>query len=281
VTTTDRLSSFVPPPPGETRCVQRGTAVIEYFSRGSGSTVVLIGMLKPVWHFDPLIARLNDAGRRTLTVHLPGIGQSRRRFRPRPTLWDFADDLQAVLADAGVPSDERVDVVGMAIGNRVARAFATRHAARTDRLVLLAAGGKGRGWPPLRMIVGYALLMLPGLPLRARRAILEPLWSARRNVLPDEYCHRPPRRATLVLSAAVRRTDSRLWWAGGAGPMLVVQGERDIVANPQHARDLKQEFPDRVQLEMIPNGGHALLYDCPDVVIGHVMTFLQSQRERG
>uniref|UniRef100_A0A7C2JZR7 Alpha/beta hydrolase n=1 Tax=Schlesneria paludicola TaxID=360056 RepID=A0A7C2JZR7_9PLAN len=265
-------------PLGEPHCVQHADGVIEYFSRGSGPTVVLLGMIRPASDYNALVRGLNDAGFRTLAVHLPGIGRSERRLRSRPTLWDFADDLTRVLADARVPADERVHLVGMAIGNRLARAFATRHAARTASVTLLAAGGKHRGWPPLSIIGGYLLLMLPGLSLKVRRKILEGMFCARRNVLPDDFCGRPPLRATLQQSGAVIRTDSREWWAGGRSPMLVLQGQEDRAAPAAYAVDLQREFPDRVELHLIPEAGHALLFDQPEVVTEHVIRFLNSQR---
>jgi pimeloyl-ACP methyl ester carboxylesterase len=264
------------PPLGESRRAWFAEGTVEYFASGAGPAVLLLPALaRSAVEFNPLVMRLNEAGFRTLAVHFPGIGRSRRRFRPRATLWDYADDLVRVLDDAGVPERERVHVVGRGLGNRVARAFATRHGERTAGLVLLAAGGKHRTRPPLSAMLRTLVLQAPGLPLTVRRSLLEPMLCARRGVLPESFCRRQPLRALLQQSGAARRTDAREWWSAGHAPMLVVQGEDDRIAPPAFAMELAREFPDRVQLKLLPDAGHALLYDRPDEVIAEVLRFLR------
>jgi pimeloyl-ACP methyl ester carboxylesterase len=262
-------------PLGEHRCARHGAVTIEYFSAGQGPTVVLLPALAgDVREFDPLAARLNAAGYRTLAIHQAGIGLSRRPFRPRPTLLDFAEDVLHVLNDAGVPATERVFVLGRGLGNRIARAFGSRHTDRTAGIILLAAGGKRRGRPARGVMRRYLWLQMPWLTLSQRRRVLESFLCVRRHVVPDFACVRPPLMAFLRQSGAARLTDWRDWWAGGTAPLLVLQGEQDQVADPQFARDLQQEFPERVQLELISNAGHGLLYDAPEAVIERVETFL-------
>jgi pimeloyl-ACP methyl ester carboxylesterase len=265
-------------PLGEIRSVVRDDWAVEYVTSGAGPTVVLLPALAgSVREFNPLVARLNGAGYRTLGVHFTGVGQSRRPFRPRPTLFDFADDVRQVLAHAGVPDSARVCVVGRALGNRVARAFASRHPARTAAVVLLAAGGKYRARPRIGMMLRYLWLQCPWLSRSQRRRILESLLCVHRNVLPDYACERPRLRAVLRQSGAARRTDWRQWWGAGQAPLLVIQGTDDRIADPQFARDLQQEFPDRVQLELVPECGHSLLFDQPERVMDRILTFLSEQ----
>ena len=92
-------------PLGERRLASSGRSRVEYHVSGTGPSVVLLPALAgSVREFNPLVSQLNGAGYRTLGVHLAGVGQSQRPFRPRPTLFDFADDVATVLADAGVLS---------------------------------------------------------------------------------------------------------------------------------------------------------------------------------
>jgi pimeloyl-ACP methyl ester carboxylesterase len=268
-------------PLGECRCARHGNVTIEYFTAGQGPTVVLLPALAgEVREFDPLVERLNAVGYRTLAIHQTGIGQSHRPFRPRPTLFDFAEDVLHVLNDAGVSQTERVFVLGRGLGNRIARAFGSWHNDRTAGIVLLAAGGKLRGRPSPGVMRRYLLLQMPWLTLSQRRRLLESFLCIRQNVVPDFACIRPPLTAFLRQSGAARLTDWRGWWSGGTAPLLVLQGEQDQVADPQFARDLQQEFPDRVHLEMIPNAGHGLMYDCPEAVIERVEKFLSTIAHR-
>lgn len=263
---------------GAARRVSHGSANIEYFSRGAGPAVVLLPALAAtVQEFKPLITALNAAGHRTLAIHFPGVGESDQPIRTQPTLWDFADQIATVLEDAGVPAAERTVLVGRGLGNRVARTFATRYRSRTAAVVLLAAGGKGRGRPDRSVIRKYLALQIPGLPLSRRRKILESLLCVGRDVLPDDACRKPSFRALRLQAGAVLRTKSETWHAGGTAPILVIQGEQDQIAPPRLAEELRQEFPDRVELAFVPNAGHALLYDQPEFVCRRIIDFLQSR----
>lgn len=263
---------------GAVRQVRHGAAKIEYFSRGTGPAVVLLPALAAtVQEFEPLIAALNATGYRTLAIHFPGVGESDQPIRSQPTLWDFADQIATVLEDAGVPAAERAVLVGRGLGNRVARTFATRYRSRTAAIVLLGAGGKGRGRPDRSVIRKYLALQIPGLSLPRRRKILESLLCVGRDVLPDHACRKPSFRALRLQAGAVLRTKSEAWHAGGTAPILVIQGEQDQVAPPRLAEDLRQEFPDRVELAPVPNAGHALLYDQPEFVSRRIVEFLQGR----
>lgn len=267
-------------PLGTRHVVGSDTGQIEYFSSGGGPVVVLLPALAGrVTEYNPLVQSLTAAGYRTLALHLPGVGGSRRRYPQPPTLQQFADEIAIVLRDAEVPAGDRVFLIGRALGNRVARMFATTHPQRVQGVVLLAAGGKVRSRGGGRNVLRYLLLQVPGLPLSWRRRLLEPLLCARRQVLPDFACRRPPLRGMLEQAGAAQRTKQDTWWSGGTAPILVLQGEQDRVAPPENARLLREEFPDRVEVVSIPNAGHALMYDAPETVEREVLRFLNTHRE--
>lgn len=264
---------------GKRERVTSGSAVVEYYSRGLGPVVLLLPALAtPASQFNSLVEALNDSGFRTLAVELPGMGASSRGPGDQGSLLDYADDLVAVLESAGVERGQPVHLIGRALGNRVARAFASRHPERTASVVLLAAGGKDRGRPRLGIIARYLLLQIPGLTLGIRRRILESLLCRKRNVLPAEACVRPPLEAVRTQARAAKHTDWRAWWSGGKAQMLVIQGKCDRIAPPQRAIDLQEEYPERVQVRLVEEAGHALLYDSPETVISLIVGFLESRK---
>jgi pimeloyl-ACP methyl ester carboxylesterase len=70
------------------------------------------------------------------------------------TLYDFADD---VIAVADALKQDRFQLLGWALGNRISRAAATKYPDRIATVSLIAAGGlgkathfAGRTWPALR-----------------------------------------------------------------------------------------------------------------------------------
>jgi|GEM_PF-5023651 len=262
-------------PLGIAQVLQAGPCTIEYFDCGSGPAVVILPALAGrLIEFHSLIETLNAAGYRTLAVHLPGIGRSHCPFREQPTLHTFADAIQSVVQQATGSADAPVCLVGRGLGNRIARTFATRYRQQTRGLVLLAAGGKHRSRQTASLLLRYFLLQVPGLPIGLRRRIMESIMCVRRNVLPESVCRRAPLRAFLMQAKASRRTPVQEWWSAGIAPMLVLQGAEDRVSPLANSQSLVDEYPDRVELKVLPHAGHALTYDVPDVVNREVLRFV-------
>lgn len=265
-------------PRGMAQVLYEKDCAIEYFVSGTGPTVVIVPALAGrLIEFNSLIDTLNVAGYRTVAVHMPGIGRSHCPFRLQPTLHTFADLIFSVIQHATGKPDEPVCLIGRGLGNRIARTFATRYRQQTKGLVLLAAGGKHRSRQTKSLLGRYFLLQVPGLPLRVRRKIMESIMCVKRNVLPDSVCRKAPLRAFLIQAKASRRTPYNEWWSAGIAPMLVLQGEEDRVSPAENAQSLREEFPSRVQLKLIPHAGHALTYDAPDVVNAEVSAFLHEK----
>jgi pimeloyl-ACP methyl ester carboxylesterase len=273
------LDAWNPSVFGPSRTLTRGQAVIEYFVAGSGPTVVLLPALAgTIFEFAPLATTLVQAGYRVVGMHFPGIGHSTRPMRPPATLQEYAVHVRTVLDALSPPVTEPVVLLGRALGNRIARVFAVDYPSRTAGVVLLAAGGKRRGRGGLATLGRYLMLHWPWLSLERRRKLQESLICVRRNVIPLELCRKPPVRAFLQQSRAARRSDWNPWRGGGRAPMLVLQGEEDQVAEPRLARELQADFPDRVELHLLPESGHGLMYDAPAAVIERTLAFLARLR---
>ena len=75
--------------------------------------------------------------------------------------------------------------------------------------------------------------------------------------------------------AANAATPVKEWWVGSSAPILVLQGTEDVVAVPENSERLAKEFPDRVRLIQIPNSGHAMLPEQPDLIASTMVTNLQ------
>jgi pimeloyl-ACP methyl ester carboxylesterase len=257
---------------GDARLLRQGRVRTGYTVRGSGETVVLLPALgRAASDYDPLVETLNAARYRSVAVDLRGMGRSAGPAWARLTLHDFARDVAQVVQEEvrGRP----VHVIGRALGNRVARALAADHPALVRSVVLLGAGGHVE--PPRRLMLRYALLCSRWSPRTVRRRVMEETLCAPGNRLPDGLDYPAPVRALWQQARAARRTRREDWWSGGSAPILVIQGADDRVAPPANALRLREEFPERVTVEIVPRAGHALLPEQPERVSSAILAFLR------
>lgn len=204
---------------------------------------------------------LAAAGFRTIAVDGPGIGAT----SPAPagtSLFDLADDLAAI---ARAEQMTRLAVVGHAYGNRLARAFATRHPDLVGQLVLLAAGG--RRPIPGPEVASLTAIFSPGLTDEQHLDHVRSAFFADGNPVPDHWKRGWNPLAAIAQSSAVIATPSDLWWAGGTAPILVIHGESDRIAPRADSADLlAADYPDRVQVAIVANAAHALMPEQPEII---------------
>ncbi len=240
-------------------------------------TVVLVASLgRPASDFNELRSALAQAGYRTVAVESRGVTTWAGGGLARYTLQDLAGDIRTALADAGVPPQARVHVVGHAFGNRVARTFATLYPQQTAGLVLVAAGDKTDTMPP-EVRRNLLVSTLSVLPWWARAHSVETVFFASGNAVPAYWQRGWSFWGALAQSRAAQAVDKGEFHAGGTGPMLVLQAQDDVIAPPQDAGEvLKASYGARVTLVAIPQAGHAQLPEQPARIAEAVLAFLQA-----
>ena len=141
-----------------------GSVRLFYEDVGAGPAV----LLSHSWFCDgrqwPQVERLATAGYRVLNVDNRGHGRS-GPHRERYDVWDMANDLMAVLDDAGV--DEAV-VVGLSIGGFAAIRMALRYPTRVRGLVLADTTATSASWMDRAKAIGLGPVWLT----RARTLVL-------------------------------------------------------------------------------------------------------------
>lgn len=267
---------------GELRfAVAADEARIAYYDSGpkDGRAVVLLASLgRPVSDFNELAAALNDAGFRTIAVEMRGVGRSAPVPAEEMTLNDLGDDIGAALAHAGVAPDSRVDVIGHAFGNRLARAVASARPERVRSIVLIAAGGAQNLAETPDALDALKKSFDDALPLEERGAAIRYAFFAGDNPIPDYWMSGWHAEAAQFQSAAVRRTPEHEWReAGGIAPMLVIQAKEDRIAPAVKTSNLlKEQMPARVTVLAVDGAGHALLPEQPAAIASAVVDFLNS-----
>jgi pimeloyl-ACP methyl ester carboxylesterase len=238
--------------------------------RGKGPLVVLVPSLgRGASDFDDLASRISAAGFQTAAADPRGAGQSRGPSEG-VTMFDLADDFGMVAKGL---SDKPAVFIGHAHGNRIVRALASKRPEQVSRLILLAAGGQVKMEPEVQTALQnvFVTTLTPEQHLAAvKTAFFAPgndpsVW--RDGWYPD---------VAAGQTAAGAATPNGEWLDGGHAPILIVQAANDRVAAPANAEALKKAHPDRVTVVTIPNAGHAMLPEQPELIAGIVIKELKS-----
>lgn len=220
---------------------------------GSGRPVVVIPSLgRGVADFDEVAGRLVAEGFMTIMPEPRGINGS---IGPAPqTLFELADDTSAVIKTL---CSGKVDVVGHAFGNRVARALATAHPEQVRRVVLLAGGGA----VPLSEEIKLALkgsYSQGTKPDADRINDLRLAFFALGND-PSRWLSGWYPAAAEAQTVTVTGTPREQWWLAGASPILLVQAAEDPLAPSGNSEALKKDVGERLTQVTLRHASHAIL----------------------
>ena len=247
-------------------------AEIEYFSQGSGDAVVMLpgGSLNVVY-MENLADAIAESGFKAVRVNPRRAGKSTGSDE-NVTMHTFADDVAGVVNALKL---DKVNILGHAFGNRVARTLAADYPELINSVILLAAGGKV---PP------------KADAQKALQTIFDP------NATNDEYMHamhymvgdpadseiawaalKPSRapKASPLQAGAAKSTPVEDWWApSGDSKYLILQGTHDQAAPPENGELLAEELGDRATLVPFNGAGHLLLVTRPKEVAAAIVDFL-------
>lgn len=246
--------------------------VWESSSSKQETLIALPGAGGDVSRYKYLAPLLADAGYRVIAVNQRGIMGSTGDLEDL-TLHDYAQDVVAIIEALGL---EQAHLLGWALGNRTARVVATDHPKSVASISLIAAGGLAKPLTlpgELGQLLGEANLPEAEKLALARRTLFS---SHTDDQIVLDYVRAlkywPDARRSQRL--ANRNTPLQQWWAGGDGPMLIVQGVDDKTAPPENGRRIKLEFGERITLVDLEDAGHAMGLEKPQETAAAIVSFL-------
>jgi pimeloyl-ACP methyl ester carboxylesterase len=231
--------------------------------------------------FDPLAAALPSEWR-VLAWSAPGYGNSPPLSAQWPLAGDYADALAVFLNALGIG---RCHLLGHSLGTLIAAAFAVRHGAMVDRLVLASCA------------IGHGTVARGALSEAARQRLADfdrlgpPAFAeARAPRLVDRPQDNPcvvagVERAMRGLRAPGYRAAVRMLSSGNliadvgrlTCPTTVIVGANDAVTPPAQSRAVYAALPaaQRAGYIEIPDCGHAVYQQQPVVFAEHLKSIVE------
>ena len=240
--------------------VKYDTVEIDLIAEGRGPLIVLLPSRgRDSEDYDEVAAGLAKEGFRVLRPQPRGMHASKGPLKDL-TLHDLARDVATVIErEKAGPAV----IVGHAYGNWVARMAAVDHPKLVRGVVLAAAAAKK--FPPrLSQLVSKSADQ--SVPEAERLAAMQEIFFASGND-PKIWLKgwwAEASEAQRVAAANVKQSD---WWHAGTVPLFDLQAGIDPFKPKGTENELKEEFPDRVTVAVIPNASHALLPEQPAAVV--------------
>jgi 3-oxoadipate enol-lactonase len=255
----------------------RGAVSLFYEDVGAGPAV----LFSHSWFCDgrqwPQVPSVVEAGYRVLNLDNRGhrrSGPHQQRF----TMWDMADDLVAVLDDAGV--DDAV-VVGLSVGGFAAVRAALRHPGRVRGLVLAdtsagVAARQGRVkvaalgplWrtPVRRLVLPVVVSQLFGPTARREQPELVAEWRRR-------FLEQDPLSMLVAVQSLVARDDVTPRLGEISVPTMVIVGEEDRDPGVGASVSLAARIQG-AELVALPDTGHLSALERPEAFADALLGFL-------
>jgi len=202
-------------------------------------------------------------------------------------LHDFYEDLLAVMDGRGI---ERAALIGHSLGGRVALLFAHLHPERVSRLVLvdigpaLPASALKRDFSRITETphrsefesVEAAVEYLASILTRAPRAMIE--HSVKFGIRPGKNGSHTWKYDPSLGGPPLPRAGRREWdlWEAAASltcPTLLLHGQHSQVVTADMADRMSERIPDFRAIR-VPDAGHALFTEQPELFAEHVKAFL-------
>ena len=214
---------------------------------------------------------------RTITLDNRGAGRSGIPRGPY-SMATMADDAMAVLDAAG---HETAHIVGASMGGMIAQEIALRYPSRVRTLTLGCTSYSGifSRWPRFRRGPGFEWFKTTDRVTR-ERSLRHMLYAAG---TPDALIEEDIRircdcawnmRGVLSQLAGILMWSSYARLPSLRKPTLVLHGEEDHLLPLQNGRVVAARIPGS-QFESIPNAGHVLTTDQPELTVGHLLRFLR------
>lgn len=270
-----------------------GVSLAWHDSGGEGPAVVLVhGLASNAGFWRANVPALAAAGLRVIAVDLPGYGKSAKAYATPYGMAFYAKTIDALLGQLGISS---AVIAGHSMGGQIAMTMVLQGSTRVKRLILLSPAGierfgDGEGrW--LKGAVSPAFVIeTPEDRIRTNltanfnnwRDDLEWMVEERVRMAKDpdfeRFAYAVSRSVAAMVEEPVWQKLDQLTL-----PVLILAGEKDnLIPNPylhggttRGVMEIGLEKMPAARLEMIPDAGHMIQLERPDLVNRAMISFLK------
>lgn len=220
-----------------------------------------------------LTRRFVEAGYRVALIQPRGIGKSTGDLSPSNiSMSQLAGDLKASFDALGI---DRVNLIGHAFGNRLARTYTTLYPDTVDHLALMASGGNFEMSGDQQKCLRNSFNLK--LPDEERIKDVACAFFAKGNDASVWLEGWYPALAQAEIQASTMINGDYFKAAGGK-PFLLVQAGEDFIAPPDKAgRVLAADLGPQVTYAEVPHAGHALSSEQPDIVAAIILAHFSQE----
>ncbi|MFL6352422.1 MAG: alpha/beta fold hydrolase [Bryobacteraceae bacterium] len=256
--------------------VNKGTKLY-WEEHGSGPPVLLIIGLSFTHEMWFRVVPLLGPRYRVILFDNRGTGRSDVPRGPY-LIRQMASDAREILNAADVAT---ADVIGASMGGMIAQELALRFPERVSRLVLACTshGGLFSSWPEFSRVPRGIYATRPDDRERALIPLLYADTTPRDRIEEDLQIRS---RCSWCYQGFFGQLTGILGWSSYRRlpkidvPTLVIHGEQDRLVPPRNGRVLAARIPG-AQFQLVPEAGHMLLTDQPEICAAVVRPFLGRQ----
>lgn len=247
-----------------------GSTHINASGPADGPPLVLLhaaGLSSTVWFAN--IAALS-ARHRVYAVDVIGDAGKSMADRLMEKRTDYAEWLRELFDGLNI---ERCDLMGHSYGGWLTLNMALAHPNRLQKIVLLAPAAS---YYPLSFITKLILYLGEFKIHPPARSMLKTI-AAKGTILEEtfihlmevvtRYCRSATMYPTVYTEEELRQVDH---------PALLLIGSEEKIYNPQKAIKRAQSWMPDLTAEIIPDAGHLLIMDRPDIINARILKFLSS-----
>ncbi|KQM67677.1 alpha/beta hydrolase [Sphingomonas sp. Leaf17] len=269
-----------------TRTVAAAGTRLAYRQLGAGRGVPVV--LLNHWganldNFDPSIVEALAAGRPVFAFNYRGVGAS--AGDAPVTVPDMADDMLAAIRALGL---DRIDLIGFSLGGFVAQDMTLKAPDLIRRLILAGTGPAGGDGIANVGSVSWPLIVKGMLTFRDPKTFLFFTGSktgrdAAKAFLARLKIRKVDRDATVTPTVFLRQLKAIRSWGTQPPqdlgvirqPVLVANGDHDIMVPSENSRDLARRIPG-ADLVLYPDAGHGGIFQYHDLFADRAIAFLDA-----